>query len=75
MQTALHSAHPKSGQETLAAPTNDSYVEIMEVDCLLQACYLDRRQLVDYGHPFGRIRDHTAVVGLLGATTAIWRSI
>ncbi len=47
MQTALHSAHPKSGQETLAAPTDDSYVEIMEVHCLLQACYLDRRQLVD----------------------------
>ena len=36
----------KSGKVTLAAPLNDSYVEIMEVHCQLLGCYLDRRQLV-----------------------------
>ncbi len=36
---------------------------------------LGRRFMVDYGYPFDRIRDHTAVAGLLEAMTAIWRSI
>ena len=35
----------------------------------------DGPQLVDYGYPFDRIRDHTAVAGLLEAMTAIWQSI
>jgi len=32
---SAHAAHPKSGEETLATPSNDSFVEIMEVGCLL----------------------------------------
>jgi hypothetical protein len=63
-------AYPKCAEETLASPSNDSYVEIMEVRCLLWACYLDRRQLVDCGYPFERISNDTAVVGLLEAMTA-----
>ena len=29
-----YAAQPKSNGETLAAPANDSYLEIMEVHCL-----------------------------------------
>jgi hypothetical protein len=32
---AASAAHPKSGEETFVAPSNDSYAEIMEVHCLL----------------------------------------
>ena len=34
----------------------------------------DRPLMVDYGYPFDRIRDHTAVVVLLERMTAIGRS-
>ena len=30
-----NAAHPKSGEETVVATSNDNYVEIMEVGCLL----------------------------------------
>ena len=56
----------KSGKVTLAAPLNDSYVEIMEVHCQLLGCYLDRRQLVVKGRWTSQIARPAAVVESLG---------